>query len=118
MNEAILLVEESFKLENFDSVVGSLNNIIFTCYTIGIDLGINLDRAFKLVHDSNMSKLCKTEKIAKKTVEWYKNQEESPYDSPDYKLSDDGNYYIVFNKSSGKILKSILYSPVDFTHFE
>ena len=74
---------------------------------------VDIDRAFKIVHDSNMSKLCETEDIAQKTVQWYKDNN-TVYDSPAYRKSDLGDYFVVFNKSTGKILKSINYTPVDF----
>ena len=70
-------------------------------------------KTFSLIHDSNMTKLCKTEEEAIQTVEWYKANE-NRYDSPTYRLSDDKKYYVVYNKSTGKILKSINYSPVKF----
>ena len=60
-----------------------------------------------------MSKLCLTEELAKETVEWYKKNE-SRYDSPTYRESFDKKYYVVFNKSTGKILKSINYTPACF----
>ena len=59
-----------------------------------------------------MSKLCKNEKEAIETVEWY--VKEGRYDSPAYRLSDDGKYYVVYNKNTMKILKSINYTPVNF----
>ena len=35
---------------------------------------------------------------------WKKFEEgSSPYDTPDYRLSDDNVHYVVFNKSTGKI---------------
>ena len=60
-----------------------------------------------------MSKLCKNEDEAQKTVEWYKNNDDR-YKTPEYRLSDDKKYWVVFNKDSGKILKSINYTPADF----
>ena len=80
-------------------------------------LGINIDEAFRQVHLSNMSKLCSSEKEANETVENYKKKYESGnsiYDSPDYKKTLVGNKYIVYNKSSGKILKNINYHAVKF----
>jgi hypothetical protein len=82
-----------------------------------------------------MSKLCKTEDEAIKTVQFYKTKYEmyknhyqefcnkfgaesseaktvySPYDSPYYYKS--GCYYLVKNESTGKALKSINYTPVE-----
>ena len=52
-----------------------------------------------------MSKLCISEEEAKKTVEWYKEQyknKKSPYDSPDFRKSNDNKFWVVYNK-----LKSI-----------
>jgi len=37
------------------------------------------------------------------------------YDSPTYRKSDDDTYWVVFNKNTGKILKSINYTPADFS---
>jgi len=66
-----------------------------------------------------MTKLCKTTDEAKATVEWYKNNctgpdGKYPYDTPAYRLSPDGRYYVPFNESTGKILKSVNYSAVKF----
>ena len=61
-----------------------------------------------------MSKLCKDRETAKKTVEWYK-QNESRYDSPNYRRCEsEKGKFVVFNESTGKILKSIEYTPADF----
>ena len=65
-----------------------------------------------------MSKFCKTEELAQATVDNYQQKFEagtSPYDTPTYRLSSDGKYYVVYNKSTGKILKSIDYKPVDLS---
>ena len=70
------------------------------------------DKAFELVHKSNMTKLCVSEQEAKDTVKSYESDDR--YDSPAYRLSDDGKHYVVYNKSTSKILKSINYNPVKF----
>ena len=47
-----------------------------------------------------------------KTVEWYQNQYKEgkqPYDSPNYRKSPNGKYWVVYNESTSKILKSINY---------
>lgn len=84
---------------------------------MGVSIGMDLDKAFDIVHSSNMSKLCKDEAEAQKTVEWYEQQHKDgklPYDSAAYRKSTCGDYWVVFNKSTGKILKSINYHVVDF----
>ncbi len=109
---------------------------IFDTYQLAFSLKIDIDKVFNIVHDSNMSKLCKDEDEAKQTVSFYENKYQmhknhyqeycekfgsnsneaksvySPYDTPYYYKS--GDYYLVKNKSTGKALKSINYTPVIF----
>jgi predicted HAD superfamily Cof-like phosphohydrolase len=98
--------------------VNALHNIIIYVYDFQVIAKYDSDKIFTLVHESNMSKLCKTEEEAKQTVDKYKYEYEnktSPYDSPYYYQLTDGaysGYYIVKNKSSGKALKSINYTQV------
>ena len=37
-----------------------------------------------------------------------------PYDTPEFKMDKNGVYFIVFNKSSNKILKNINYTAAKF----
>lgn len=114
-----LIIEEVNELKqaidnhNFIEVIDALGDIKYVVDGAAASFGINLDKAFDLIHISNMTKLCKTEEEAFKTVEFYKKYEKR-YDTPTYRKSDDGKYYVVFNKSTGKILKSINYHPVKF----
>ena len=82
-----------------------------------ISLGIDMDKSFDIVHKSNMSKLCTSEQEAIDTVTHY-TENDTRYNSPFYyqsKLSD--NHYIIKNKSTGKVLKSVNYNAVDFTEY-
>merc|ERR1712194_828928 len=110
--------EAAAKNHDMTEVLDALSDILYVTYGAGSSFGLDLDKAFGLVHESNMSKLCKTESEAKETVEWYKKnytpEGKYPYDTPAYRLSDDGQYYVVFNQSTGKILKSINYAAVKF----
>ena len=93
-------------------------NLINNIYSLGFYMYINVNNDFDLIHKSNMSKLCVNSYEANLTVQnyikLYKNNE-SPYDSPDFKLSKNKKYYIVYNKSTNKILKSINYNAVDLS---
>lgn len=119
-----LIMEEVNELkeaiDNHDMVetIDALADILYVVYGAGASFGIDLDKAMGLVHDSNMSKVCNSEDVAKKTVAWYKEQYESgkqPYDSPAYRPDPvDSSKFVVYNESTGKILKSIEYSPVSF----
>jgi predicted HAD superfamily Cof-like phosphohydrolase len=119
-----LILEETQELadavreNDFVEIVDALADILYVVYGAGASFGVDLDRAFDIVHDSNMTKLCKTEEIARQTVESYRVKYEagtSPYDSPAYRRSDDGVNWVVYNDSTGKVLKSIHYTPADFS---
>jgi len=58
-----------------------------------------------------MSKVCPNETLAKETVVWYLAND-GRYKTPSYRESEYG--WVVFNKDTGKILKSIKYTPADF----
>ena len=108
-------LEQAVKEKDYVETVDALGDILYVVYGMGSSIGINLDDAFSIIHDSNMSKLCKNEKEAQETVEWYTKEYENerlPYDSPAYRKSVCGNYWVVYNASTGKILKSINYNTV------
>ena len=120
IREEMKELEQAYEEKDFVEMIDALGDILYVVYGFGCTLGVDMDKAFDLIHKSNMSKLCKTEDEAVETVKWYQNEFEmgrQPYDSPDYRLSDDKEYYVVFNKSTGKILKSIKYNVVDLTCF-
>ena len=104
-------LQTACKDKNFDDVIIYVYNVIKYTYLFGIHIGCNLDDSFAIVHDSNMTKICGTEDLAIKTVQNYKDNDHR-YDSPNYKKNEFG--YIIFNESTGKILKSINYTPANF----
>jgi len=105
---------QAVKDNDFTEMVDALADILYVVYGAGSSFGVDLDKAFAIVHESNMSKLCKSEEEAIKTVEWYKQNHLDTYDTPCYRRSDNLKYWVVFNKSTGKILKSINYKKVKF----
>lgn len=109
-------LESAHNDKDIEKYASYLLKILEYTYTISILLGIDIQQAYRIVHDSNMSKLCKSEEIAKNTVKWYK-ENDNRYDTPNYKKSNDGINWIVYNKSTGKILKSIDYIPANFESF-
>ena len=114
IREEVKELEEAVAAHDMTETLDALADILYVVYGMGCSLGLDLDWGMGLVHESNMSKSCKSEKEAKLTVEHYLF-EDKRYDSPAYRRSDDGRYWVVYNKSSGKILKSINYKPVSFT---
>lgn len=115
LNEDINNLEIAINNKSITQVENSLLSILKTTYVGGLLFKINLDDAFDLIHKSNMTKACKTEDEAYKTVEWYKTHKLDTYDTPIYKKSNCGNYWIILNESTGKILKNINYSAVDLS---
>lgn len=123
INHRLDLITEEYKelkeaIENHDFVetIDALADILYVVYGAFTALGVDADKAFDLVHKSNMTKICDTEEEAIKTVEWYTNNE-SRYDSPTYALKtlkDGSKKYVVYNASTKKKLKSINYKPVSF----
>ena len=111
-----ILLSESHKNKDIDKYTTFLLKIIEFTYSISCLLGIDIQKAYNIVHESNMSKLCSSEQEAIDTVSWYKSNQ-TRYDTPNYKKSDNGINWVVFNESSGKILKSIKYIPANFELF-
>ena len=112
------LIEEEFnelkdaiKERDFTEVRDAIADLLYVVYGTASSFGVQADDDYDQVHKSNMTKLCETEEIAQETVEWYKKNE-ARYDSPNYRLSDDKIHWVVYNESTGKILKSIHYKPV------
>jgi len=116
IKEEVRELSDAMKAKDMIETVDALGDILYVVYGAGGAFGVNLDKAFDLIHKSNMTKLCKTESEAQETVEWYKKNYtpdgKYPYDTPAYRLSPDERYYVVFNESTGKILKSVNYSAV------
>lgn len=103
--------------QNKDGVIEYLHEIIYYVYNFQFVSGYDSDRVFQIVHDSNMSKLCKDEAEAQLTVKDYEQKYlkgSSPYDSPYYYKLDNG-LYVIKNKSTGKALKNINYTKVNLS---
>ena len=117
IKEEVGELEEAIQNKDMKEVIDALSDILYVVYGAGDSFGIDLDHTFDMVHSSNMSKSCNNEELAIKTVEDYQQKYDagnSPYDSPEYRFDEESGLYIVYNKSSGKILKSIEYNAVNF----
>ena len=98
--------------EDFEMITEYILLLIRDTYSFGLKINVNLNDAFNIVHNSNMTKICDNEELAKETVSWYLSKNKV-YDSPIYKETEYG--YIIMNDSTGKILKSIKYTPANFS---
>jgi len=104
IGEEVAELNEAIENKDIIETVDALGDILVVTYGAFDALGIDGDKIFAEVHNSNMSKICKTEQEAIESVEWYKK--EGKYDSPSYRLCETGNGYIMFNENTGKILKN------------
>jgi len=102
-----------------DTVQMYLNRILESCYILCrpqyFGRVVNADDCFGQVHRSNMSKLCASEEVAQRTVEWYLARPELGYDRPAYRYNDALGLWVVYNSTTGKVLKSVEYHPVKFS---
>lgn len=117
ITEEVKELNDAIKEKDITETIDALADIEYVVQGMAAALGIDLDKAFNIVHTSNMSKLCLTEEDAIETVRRYKEQYakcSSPYDTPTYRKSKDGLYWVVYNQSTGKILKSYKYTPANF----
>lgn len=120
------LIEEEFRelkdginKKDKTEIRDALADILYVVYGMADTLGINADLDFDIVHKSNMSKLCTSEEEALETVNDYKYKYErglSPYDTPYYYYFDKIGKWVVKNKSTGKVLKSINYTEANFNY--
>jgi predicted HAD superfamily Cof-like phosphohydrolase len=112
--EEVQELKDAINQKDFQETLDALADIQYVVLGAYTAIGINGDQAFDIVHNSNMSKLCKTEQEAIQSVEIYKNEIPQRYNSPAYRKSDDNFHWVVFNKSTMKILKSCKYTPANF----
>lgn len=122
LNYRFNLVKEEFEElkeacdnEDFVETVDALADILYVVYGFFGAIGVDADKAFDIVHKSNMSKLCSSEDEAKKTVQSYLDDPQKRYTTPTYRLSNDKKNFIVYNKETSKILKNVNYFPTEFS---
>ena len=106
---------EAIKNKDFTEMTDGLMDLLVVTYGMCANLGIDADKCLEIVNKSNLSKLCDTEDIAIQSVKCYQQEIPQRYDSPTYRKSDCGNYWVVYNSSTSKILKSYKYTPANFT---
>ena len=70
--EEVRELTDAAKEHDMVETIDALADILYVVYGAGASFGIDLDKAFDIVHQSNMSKLCMTEEDAVETVRIYK----------------------------------------------
>jgi predicted HAD superfamily Cof-like phosphohydrolase len=116
MNIMMDKLEDSVNKKQYEDVIICLSGIAFTSYKMSAVLGTDMNTAFDIVHENNMSKLCSDGNEAINTVMYYiEKKSVLGYDSPACRLAPDGSHWVVFNESTKKILKSIKWKEVDLS---
>lgn len=113
------ILSDAIYRKDLHKVLASLEDLLYYTYNAAAAFNIDVNKAFDIVHLSNMSKLCGSLQEAEETVTFYKAiPADSPkyYDSPTYRKSKSTsqNKWIIYNKSSSKVLKNINYIPACF----
>lgn len=114
----IMDLKKNYFEMNEITMSSTLEFIIYTIFELSLLIGFDLEKAFDIIHQNNMSKLCKTEDEAIKTVDSYRKNPLFSSQIIDYRQSNDKKYFVVYNKTTGKILKSINWVEPDLSCFE
>jgi predicted HAD superfamily Cof-like phosphohydrolase len=111
IREEVAELETAVKENNYVEVVDALTDILYVVYGMGCRIGVDMDKAFALVHENNMSKLCATEEEAQRSIAFYGEQNIPAA----YRRAPNGADFVVFNRDTKKILKRCEYVPVDLS---
>lgn len=99
-------------------VIDGLVDMLYVIYGMGQTFGIDLDKAFCIVHEANMKKICETEEEAIDSIKQYAVDPEFVGVTVNYRLAPDGKKFVLYNAQSGKILKSKLFVKPDFSNWK
>lgn len=91
----------------------NLVDLIQLTYELGYYMRFDMDRMFREVHRSNMTKVCKTEADAQESLRQY--QESGKYEKPVIRTK--GDYYMVYDEALNKILKYYKWEEPCLTQF-
>lgn len=109
LNELIVAFNEEDKVEMLDALV----DLQYVLYGAVLTFGMQdvWKEAFENVHQSNMSKFCKTEEEAEATINMYLKRGISVYSE---KV---GELIVVYRTLDKKVMKSIDYIPASLSKF-
>ena len=115
MNEQQIEYHELFLKHLIKFYNKTLDKIVIKIFEMCNGFNIDIIQLFDIVHNSNMTKVCHNESDAESTVAWYKIHE-LRYKDPAYRKIhyNEKDYYVIYDKETKKILKSIKYNPAKF----
>lgn len=112
MQEELDEIKEAINNNNITEVLDGLCDLLYVLNGSILEFGMGeiFDSSFEEVQRSNMSKACESQQEALATLSHYKQKDgtEGYYEQVNGK-------YIVYRNSDNKVLKSINYSPANFS---
>lgn len=110
--EELKELKDAIKNNDLNEVADALCDLqyVLSGTILEFGLGEKFNELFKEVQRSNMSKASETMEDALETLEHYKNK-----DGTKGYIKEIGEKWVCYRNSDNKVLKSIKYSPVDFS---
>ncbi|NOT76143.1 MAG: nucleoside triphosphate pyrophosphohydrolase family protein [Cyclobacteriaceae bacterium] len=104
--------EEAIRDKDIVAIADALCDIqyVLSGAVLEFGLGEKFKRLFDEVQRSNMSKACKSEEEAQKTVAYYFDK-----DGTECYYLKEGDTWLVYRKADNKTIKSVGYSPADLS---
>ena len=104
-------LREAVEQKDFTEVIDALCDLQYVLSGTVLEFGLKdkFDEFFVETHRSNMSKACSSFEEAKATAAHY-----AATKGFECEIEQKGDFWIVYRKSDGKVLKSINYSPVSY----
>jgi len=99
--------------DKFNKLGETLAEIQEIVYYLGHSLGFDMDKMFREVHRSNMTKVCSNMDDANESVKIY--EKEGRYKKPSIKTK--GKYYVVYDAETSKILKNYKWENPNLKQF-
>lgn len=121
IREEVSELETAVKEKNLTETRDAIADILYVVYGMAFRMGIHADVDFSHVHESNMSKFCDSKEEAEQTVANYEKRYKegtSPYPTPTYRYEQSAKKWVVYEESTGKILKNINYKQVNFEELD
>jgi predicted HAD superfamily Cof-like phosphohydrolase len=104
---------DSVKKSDFNQLGNSLVYLLEVVYDLGRELRFDMDKMFREVHRSNMTKVCSNQKDAEESVEQY--VKEGRYEQPTIRTKN--KYFVVYDNKTSKILKNHRWENPNLTQF-
>ncbi|AUS02612.1 phosphoribosyl-ATP pyrophosphohydrolase-like protein [Vibrio phage 2.275.O._10N.286.54.E11] len=107
LQEDLHRLMNGYKTGEMGKIADSLDGLLTNVYRFSFECGIDIYKCFDEVHDSNMSKACKTANEATNSIQMRLNEGKNDYQGA--YIENVGEYYIIKRLADGKTLKGNYY---------